>query len=56
MTLATAEAVTEPTRSKETKGRSIAWWGMAVLIMTEAMIFATLLSSYVFLKIGRAHV
>ena len=50
MTLATAEAVTEPTRSKEVKGRSIAWWGMAVLIMTEAMIFATLLSSYVFLR------
>ena len=50
MTLATAEAVTEPTRSKKTKGRSIAWWGMAVLIMTEAMIFATLLSSYVFLR------
>ncbi len=50
MTLATAEAVTEPTRSRETKGRSIAWWGMAVLIMTEAMIFATLLSSYIYVR------
>ena len=50
MTLATAEAVTEPTRSKELKGRSIAWWGMAVLIATEAMIFATLLSSYIFVR------
>lgn len=50
MTLATAEAVTEPTRSRETKGRSIAWWGMAVMIMTEAMIFATLLSSYIFVR------
>ena len=50
MTLATAEAVTEPTRSPETRGRSIAWWGMAVLIATEAMIFATLLSSYIFVR------
>lgn len=50
MTLATAEAVTELTRSPETKGRSIAWWGMAVLIATEAMIFATLLSSYIFVR------
>ena len=50
MTLATAESVTEPTRSRETKGRSIAWWGMAVLIATEAMIFAILLSSYIFVR------
>ena len=50
MTLATAASVTEPTQSRETKGRSIAWWGMAVLIMTEAMIFATLLSSYVYVR------
>ena len=50
MTLATAEAVTEPIQSKETKGRSIAWWGMAMLIATEAMIFATLLSSYIFVR------
>ena len=50
MTLATTEAVTEPTRSPETGGRSIARWGMAVLIATEAMIFATLLSSYIFVR------
>ena len=50
MTLATAEAVTEPVRSNAARGHSIAWWGMAVLIMTEAMVFATLLSSYIFLR------
>jgi heme/copper-type cytochrome/quinol oxidase subunit 3 len=50
MTSATAEALTAPTESKESKGHSIAWWGMAVLIMTEAMIFATLLSAYVYLR------
>ncbi|HSH59037.1 MAG TPA: cytochrome c oxidase subunit 3 [Acidimicrobiales bacterium] len=31
-------------------GRGTAWWGMAVLIMTEATIFASLLSSYFFLQ------
>ena len=50
MTLAAAESLAGPTRSAETKGHSIAWWGMAVLIMTEAMIFATLLSSYVYVR------
>ncbi len=50
MTLAAAEAIAKPTRSGEGKGHSIAWWGMAVMITTEAMIFATLLSSYVFLR------
>lgn len=29
---------------------SSAWWGMAVLIMTEAMVFAILLASYFFLR------
>ena len=27
-----------------------AWWGMVVLIMTEAMVFAILLASYFFLR------
>ncbi len=31
-------------------GRGTAWWGMAVLIMTEATIFASLLSSYFYLQ------
>ena len=36
--------------SRALTGRSTAWWGMVVLIMTEAMIFATLLSSYLFVR------
>ncbi len=31
-------------------GRGTAWWGMAVLIMTEATIFASLLSAYFYLQ------
>ena len=31
-------------------GRGTAWWGMAVLIMTEATIFASLLASYFYLQ------
>ena len=31
-------------------GRGTAWWGMAVLITTEATIFASLLSSYFYLQ------
>ncbi len=31
-------------------GKSTAWWGMAVLIMTEATIFASLLASYFYLQ------
>ena len=33
-----------------TPGRPVAWWGMVVTIMTEAMIFAALISSYFFLR------
>jgi heme/copper-type cytochrome/quinol oxidase subunit 3 len=32
------------------EGRSTAWWGMMLLIITEAMIFAGLLSSYFFIR------
>ena len=39
--------ITEPTRRK---GYSTAWWGMVVLIATEAMVFAVLLSAYFFLR------
>ncbi len=31
-------------------GRGTAWWGMVVLIMTEATIFASLLASYFYLQ------
>ncbi len=47
-TATTEDEVTEAPRAKP--GRSTAWWGMAVLIMTEATIFASLLSSYFFLQ------
>ncbi len=39
--------VPAPPRSK---GREIGWWGMMVVIVTEAMIFAGLLASYFFLQ------
>jgi cytochrome c oxidase subunit I+III len=32
------------------RGYSIAWWGMAVLIMTEGMIFLILIASYFYLR------
>ena len=35
-----------------TRGRSIAWWGMVLLIVTEATIFASLLASYFFIRAG----
>ncbi len=32
------------------EGRSVAWWGIVVVIMTEATIFAALIASYFFLR------
>ena len=32
------------------RGYATAWWGMAVLIMTEAMVFIALLSAYFFVR------
>jgi heme/copper-type cytochrome/quinol oxidase subunit 3 len=43
---ASSVAVNASTR----RGYSTAWWGMAVLIMTEAMVFAILIASYFFLR------
>jgi heme/copper-type cytochrome/quinol oxidase subunit 3 len=40
-------AVVQPSTRR---GYSTAWWGMAVLIMTEAMVFAILLACYFFLR------
>ena len=45
---ATAAGPAEEFQAKP--GRSTAWWGMTVLIMTEATIFASLLASYFFLQ------
>jgi heme/copper-type cytochrome/quinol oxidase subunit 3 len=39
--------VTVPARRR---GYSTAWWGMVVLIITEAMVFAILLAAYFFLR------
>lgn len=47
-TASTEAEIFEAPRSKP--GRSTAWWGMVVLIMTEATIFASLLASYFFLQ------
>jgi heme/copper-type cytochrome/quinol oxidase subunit 3 len=33
-----------------TRGYSTAWWGMVVLITTEAMIFLALISAYFFVR------
>jgi cytochrome c oxidase subunit 3 len=35
-----------------TRGYSTAWWGMVVLITTEAMVFLALLSAYFFVRAG----
>jgi cytochrome c oxidase subunit III len=35
-----------------TRGYPTAWWGMVVLITTEAMVFIALLSSYFFVRAG----
>jgi cytochrome c oxidase subunit III len=36
-------------------GYSTAWWGMVVLITTEAMVFLALLSAYFFVRAGVSH-
>ena len=50
-TVEEASAAAGPAEEFQAKpGRSTAWWGMVVLIMTEATIFASLLASYFFLQ------
>ncbi|MDQ6797297.1 MAG: hypothetical protein M3011_04600, partial [Actinomycetota bacterium] len=46
-TVAVTPGLTRPTTRRS---YPIAWWGMAVVIMTEAMIFVILLASYLFLR------
>ena len=55
----TAPAVTEtavvaPPQTR-TRGRPIGWWGMVVVIATEATIFVGLLSTYFFLRASSPH-
>ena len=49
---APADSVAEEVQPKV--GKSTAWWGVAVMIMTEATIFASLIASYFFLQ-AQAH-
>ncbi|MGI9034118.1 MAG: cytochrome c oxidase subunit 3 [Acidimicrobiales bacterium] len=48
MTVATVNP--ELIRPATRRSYSTAWWGMAVLIMTEAMVFVILLAAYFFLR------
>ncbi|MDQ6728373.1 MAG: heme-copper oxidase subunit III [Actinomycetota bacterium] len=50
MTAPTAAVTPGVTRPSTRRSYPTAWWGMAVVIMTEAMIFAILLASYLFLR------
>ena len=34
----------------DARGRSVGWWGMVLLIATEATVFASLLASYFFIR------
>jgi heme/copper-type cytochrome/quinol oxidase subunit 3 len=52
VTATTANAAVTPglTRPSTRRSYPTAWWGMAVLIMTEAMVFVILLAAYFFLR------
>ena len=50
MTATTAPLSPGLTRPATRRSYSTAWWGMAVLIMTEAMVFVILLAAYFFLR------
>jgi cytochrome c oxidase subunit 3 len=50
----TQAAISAPIAPR-TRGYSTAWWGMVMLITTEAMIFLALLSSYFFIRAGSSH-
>jgi heme/copper-type cytochrome/quinol oxidase subunit 3 len=54
VTTATATAPTETVAPAGERRRSYAtgWWGVVVMIMTEAMIFGGLISSYFFVRAG----
>ena len=52
MSAVTVEAVAAPVEAP--RQRPIGWWGMVMLIATEATIFASLLASYFFIRAGSA--
>lgn len=48
----TAERVDDLLTRQRPKGRGTAWWGMVMLITTEAMLFFGLLAAYFFVRAG----
>jgi heme/copper-type cytochrome/quinol oxidase subunit 3 len=50
MTTTTVPVTPDVTRPSTRRSYSTAWWGMAVVIMTEGTIFLILLASYLFLR------
>jgi heme/copper-type cytochrome/quinol oxidase subunit 3 len=50
MTTVTATVTPGITKPSTRRSYPTAWWGMAVLIMTEAMVFVILLAAYFFLR------
>ena len=50
MTVTTVPVTPDVTRPSTRRSYSTAWWGMAVVIMTEGTIFLILLASYLFLR------
>ena len=51
--MTTVEAtLTSPSPDVVSRGRSVGWWGVLCMIMTEAMLFIGLLASYFFLWAG----
>src|SRR5947209_20522951 len=51
MSLAHGEGVRTLEEHGEAPGRSLAWWGMIFFITSEALIFANLIASYLYLEI-----
>src|SRR6266699_5539966 len=51
MSMADSGQVSVSTEHEELAGRGINWWGMAFFIASEALIFANLIASYLYLEI-----
>jgi heme/copper-type cytochrome/quinol oxidase subunit 3 len=49
-----AAVASAPVLGPQARTRSIGWWGMVMLITTESMIFAALLSAYFFVRANSA--
>jgi heme/copper-type cytochrome/quinol oxidase subunit 3 len=50
MSIAYTGEVSAAGEHEELAGRSMNWWGMAFFIASEALIFANLIASYLYLK------